>query len=90
MPLAISTLRYLQELHFDHNTHVGDYGVRVPLLRGFLLYLNQLSLKDDNITTFPEVLKSFDRLEIVNIIKPLRAWLEIYKIGLLSSFIVRS
>jgi Leucine-rich repeat (LRR) protein len=66
MPLAISRLRYLQELHFDHNTNVGDYGVRVPLLRGFLLYLNQLSLKDDNITTFPEVLKSFDRLEIVN------------------------
>lgn len=67
MPLAISRLRFLQELHFDHNTNVGDYGVRVPLLRGFLLYLNELSLKDDNITTFPEVLKSFDRLEIVNL-----------------------
>ncbi|VDI66928.1 uncharacterized protein LOC143066926 [Mytilus galloprovincialis] len=66
VPLAISRLRYLQDLHFDHNQNVGDYGVRIPLIKGFLPFLNQMSLKDDNITTFPEVLQSFDRLDQLN------------------------
>ncbi|VDI66926.1 Hypothetical predicted protein [Mytilus galloprovincialis] len=66
VPLAISRLRYLQYLHFDHNQNVGDYGFRIPLIKGVQPFLNQMSLKDDNITTFPEVLQSFDRLDQLN------------------------
>lgn len=66
VPLAIARLRYLQELHFDHNTNVGDYGVRIPIISGLLPYLYQMSLKDDNITEFPEVLKSFQKLSVLN------------------------
>lgn len=66
VPLAIAKLRFLQELHFDHNTHVGDYGVRIPIISGLLPYLGQMSLKDDNITEFPEVLKSFQKLNVLN------------------------
>lgn len=66
VPLAIARLRYLQELHFDHNTHVGDYGVRIPIISGLLPYLGQMSLKDDNITEFPEVLKSFQNLNVLD------------------------
>ena len=66
VPLAIAGLRYLQELHFDHNTNVGDYGVRIPIISGLLPYLYQMSLKDDNITEFPEILKSFLQLNVLN------------------------
>lgn len=63
VPLAISRLRYLQELHIDHNIQIGDYGLRIPIIRGFLPFLNQISLIDDNITTFPEVLAGFEKLD---------------------------
>ena len=65
VPLAISQLDYLRELHFDSNHYVGDYGMNVPLSKEFLTHLALISLQGDNITTFPNVLGQFQNLSSV-------------------------
>lgn len=62
VPLAFGRLNYLTELHFNHNQRVGDYGMNVPLVRGILKHIGLITLLDDNITTFPQILGKFDNL----------------------------
>nr|AIL02132.1 leucine-rich repeat protein 4 [Azumapecten farreri] len=62
VPLAFGRLNYMTELHFDHNQEVGDFGMNVPLVQGILNHIGLISLKDDNITTFPQILGKFDNL----------------------------
>ncbi|XP_033761062.1 leucine-rich repeat protein soc-2 homolog [Pecten maximus] len=62
VPLAFGRLNYLTELHFDHNPEVGDFGMNVPLVQGILKHIGLITLKDDNITTFPQILGKFDNL----------------------------
>jgi Leucine-rich repeat (LRR) protein len=56
VPLGISKLKHLKELHFDQNRFVTDRGV---LIQSFPLqspYLETLSLNGDSLTEFPRVL----------------------------------
>lgn len=62
VPLAFARLLYLTELRFDHNQFVGDFGMNVPLINDLLSHLGLLSLKGDNITTFPQILGRFNHL----------------------------
>ena len=56
----LTSLRVLEELHLDHN-EFGDYGVLEPTFIGLNL-LHTLSLRDDKLTKFPEILKNLPRL----------------------------
>ncbi|OWF49113.1 chondroadherin-like [Mizuhopecten yessoensis] len=62
VPLAFGRLNYMTELRFDHNQEVGDFGMNVPLVHGILTHIGLITLKDDNITTFPQILGKFDNL----------------------------
>ncbi|XP_060065506.1 uncharacterized protein LOC132545852 [Ylistrum balloti] len=62
VPLAFARLDYMTELRFDHNQEVGDFGMNVPLVHGILKHIGLVTLKDDNITTFPKILGKFDNL----------------------------
>lgn len=56
VPLGISKLKHLKELHFDQNRYVTDRGI---LIQSFPLkspYLETLSLNGDSLTQFPRVL----------------------------------
>jgi Leucine-rich repeat (LRR) protein len=66
LPLAVARLDYLQSFNFDHNTGVGDFGMNVPLLRGIMNYLTNVSLKQDSLKTFPDVLSVFRNLKSVS------------------------
>lgn len=59
LPFSIAMLRFLRELHFDHNHNVGDNGVFVPSYGGINAYsrLLYISLIDNNLTLFPPLLK---------------------------------
>ncbi|KAK3094488.1 hypothetical protein FSP39_002379 [Pinctada imbricata] len=65
VPLAVARLKYLEAFNFDDNLYVGDYGVNVPIISGIMPYLTNISLTDDSLTTFPEVLKAFQKLKAV-------------------------
>ncbi|KAK3586539.1 hypothetical protein CHS0354_022671 [Potamilus streckersoni] len=58
IPVALSRLIYLERLNFDHNHFIGDAGILVPSFSSTILrYLNDLTLKDDSLTVFPNILK---------------------------------
>lgn len=65
VPLAVARLRYLEVLRFDDNYNVGDHGMRAPIVPGLLPYLYNVSLQADNITVFPQILGSFEKLQNV-------------------------
>ncbi|XP_061177353.1 leucine-rich repeat protein SHOC-2-like [Saccostrea echinata] len=63
VPIAISKLKNLKELHFDQNPYVTDRGV---LIQAFPLnspYLQTLSLNRDSLTEFPRVLRYLPALK---------------------------
>ncbi|XP_061176154.1 leucine-rich repeat-containing protein 40-like [Saccostrea echinata] len=66
VPLAVAQLRYLQTFNFDHNINVGDYGMNVPLIRGRMPYLTNISLQQDSLKTFPSALSAFENLKSVS------------------------
>lgn len=66
VPLAVARLTFLQSFNFDHNENVGDYGMNVPLLRGMMNYLTNISFKDDSLKTFPSALQAFANLKSVS------------------------
>lgn len=59
LPLALSNLRFLEAFYFDHNHDIGDSGVLIPSFgtNELLTHLETISLKDDNLTIFPSLLK---------------------------------
>ncbi|KAL3848484.1 hypothetical protein ACJMK2_019337 [Sinanodonta woodiana] len=58
IPVALSRLIYLGRLNFDHNHFIGDAGILVPAFsRTILTHLKELTLKDNSLTVFPNILK---------------------------------
>ncbi|KAK3096219.1 hypothetical protein FSP39_024584 [Pinctada imbricata] len=58
VPLGISRLRNLRELHFDNNPYVGDRGILVQSFpTGAASNLHTMSLNGDNLTKLPVVLR---------------------------------
>lgn len=59
LPLALAKLRFLEELYFDYNHDIGDSGVLIPSFgtSELLTRLHTISLKEDNLTIFPSLLK---------------------------------
>ncbi|KAK3586537.1 hypothetical protein CHS0354_022669 [Potamilus streckersoni] len=58
LPVALSRLIYLQRLNFDHNHNIGDAGILVPAFSSTIMrYLTDLTLKDNSLTVFPNILK---------------------------------
>ena len=69
VPIGISKLRNLQELHFDNNPQVSDRGVLIqsfPLVDGSPK-LRVVSLDRDGLTKFPPVLKYLRALESLSL-----------------------
>ncbi|KAL3848485.1 hypothetical protein ACJMK2_019338 [Sinanodonta woodiana] len=61
IPVALSRLTYLEKLNFDHNHDIGDAGILVPAFSSTILrHLRDLTLKDDRLTVFPNILKYLD------------------------------
>ncbi|KAL3848482.1 hypothetical protein ACJMK2_019335 [Sinanodonta woodiana] len=57
IPVALSRLIYLGRLNFDHNHFIGDAGILVPAFSSTILrHLQDLTLKDDRLTVFPNIL----------------------------------
>ena len=65
VPLAVARLRYLKSFDFNHNVYIGDYGVNVPIIPGLMPYLSNISLQDDRLTAFPQIMKAFQKLKTV-------------------------
>ncbi|KAK3586540.1 hypothetical protein CHS0354_022672 [Potamilus streckersoni] len=58
IPVALSRLIYLGRLNFDHNHFIGDAGILVPSFSStILIHLKDITLKDDSLTVFPNILK---------------------------------
>ncbi|OWF49117.1 chondroadherin-like isoform X2 [Mizuhopecten yessoensis] len=62
VPLAVGRLNYLTELSLNHNHLIGDFGMNVPIVSTYLTHLSKISLDDDNITMFPNILGVFRSL----------------------------
>jgi len=60
IPLTLHTARNLEEFHFDGNP-IGDYGVLAESFTG-LNHLKVLTLRNDEIRTFPEIVDHLDVL----------------------------
>ena len=65
VPLAVARLRYLKSFDFNHNVYIGDYGVNVPIIPGLMPFLSNISLQDDRLTAFPQIMKAFQKLKTV-------------------------
>ena len=65
VPLALSRLRYLDRLFFDHNHQIGDSGILIPSFGGanLLSHLTFISLIDDNLRVFPSLLRFLTNVE---------------------------
>lgn len=65
LPLALSRLRFLEKLYFDHNHDIGDSGVLLPSFGNSILlaHLKFISLVDDNLTVFPSLLQFLRNVE---------------------------
>lgn len=65
LPLALSRLRFLDRLYFDHNHDIGDSGVLIPSFgtSDLLNKLRFISLVDDNLTVFPSLLQYLRNVE---------------------------
>ena len=65
VPLALSRLRYLDRLYFDHNHQIGDSGILIPSFGGsnLLSHLTFISLVDDNLRVFPSLLRFLTNVE---------------------------
>ncbi|KAH3809688.1 keratocan-like [Dreissena polymorpha] len=58
LPFALSKLRFLDHLYFDHNHAIGDSGILITSLSNdTLTNLQYVSLVDDNLTYFPSLLR---------------------------------
>ncbi|XP_060065504.1 uncharacterized protein LOC132545850 [Ylistrum balloti] len=66
VPLAFGRLKYLTELSLNQNHLIGDFGMNVPITDKFLTHLSKISLDDDNITTFPDILGKFRNLKEIS------------------------
>nr|AIL02134.1 leucine-rich repeat protein 6 [Azumapecten farreri] len=62
VPLAFGRLNYLTELTLNHNHLIGDFGMNVPIVSSYLTHLSKISIDDDNITMFPDILGRFRNL----------------------------
>ena len=65
VPLALSRLRYLNNLYFDHNHQIGDSGILIPSFGGsnLLSHLHYISLIDDSLRVFPTLLRFLPNVE---------------------------
>ncbi|KAH3716889.1 hypothetical protein DPMN_059622 [Dreissena polymorpha] len=58
LPFALSILRFLDRLYFDHNHAIGDSGILITSLSNdTLTNLQFVSLVDDNLIYFPSLLR---------------------------------
>ena len=62
VPIALQHLHNCDELHFDNNLNVSDAGILIPAFAGMVNSLKTLSLENNQLTTFPPVLRTLRQL----------------------------
>ncbi|KAL3848497.1 hypothetical protein ACJMK2_019349 [Sinanodonta woodiana] len=63
VPIALQYVHSVEVFHFDDNVLVGDAGILAPAFAGMMNTTTNLSLENDGLTDFPDILLTLQKVE---------------------------
>ncbi|KAK3586544.1 hypothetical protein CHS0354_022676 [Potamilus streckersoni] len=63
VPIALQNMHSVHTFYFDDNTNVGDAGILAPAFAGMVKTLRTLTLENDGLTDFPDILLTLQEIQ---------------------------